>query len=154
MKNIVLTRIDDRLLHGQVVVSWIPILKIDEIVIVDDEYAADDFMSTLIKEAAPESINISVLSVQEAAEYLRSEDKGTRLLLLSRKVENIESLIELNTPIQKINIGGLGYFEGRKKYVNAIHLSEHELEILKRIAVKGIKVEIQMLPGDKAVIIE
>ena len=154
MKNIVLTRIDDRLLHGQVIVSWIPFLKIDEIIIVDDEYAADEFMANLIMEAAPECINVNVLSVEKSAEYFNLENKGTRVLLLSRNVENIEKLIELNVPINKVNIGGLGFLEGRKKYINAIHMSDLELDILKKIVGKGIAVEIQMLPGDKAIIIE
>jgi len=154
MKNIVLTRIDDRLLHGQVIVSWIPFLKIDEIVIVDDEYSKDEFMSSLIKEAAPEFIAVNVLSVEKSAEYLFLENKGTRVLLLSRNIENISKLIELNVPINGINIGGLGYFEGRKKYVNAIHMSETELNMLKKISEKGIKVEIQMLPNDKAIEIQ
>jgi len=154
MKNIVLTRIDDRLLHGQVIVSWIPFLKIDEIIIVDDEYAADEFMANLIMEAAPECINVNVLSVEKSAEYFNLENNGTRVLLLSRNVENIEKLVELNVLINKVNIGGLGFYEGRKKYVNAIHMSDLELDILKKISGKGIAVEIQMLPGDKAIIVE
>lgn len=153
MKNIVLTRIDDRLLHGQVIVSWIPLLNIDEIVIVDDEYASDEFMANLIKEAAPDYIKVNVLSVNESAEYLNSGSNDTNLLLLSRYVENIEKLIKLNVIISKVNIGGLGFCEGRKKYVNAIHMSDLELDILKNIAEKGIAVEVQMLPRDKAIIL-
>lgn len=151
MKNIVLTRIDDRLLHGQVIVSWIPFLNIDEIVIVDDEYASDEFMASLIKDAAPEYIAVHVLSVEKSAEYLKSEDYGTRVLVLSRYIENIEKLIELNTKISKVNIGGLGFCDGRKKYLNAIHMSDLELNILKNISKKEILVEVQMLPKDKAI---
>ena len=49
MKKIALIRVDDRLMHGQVVVSWIPYLKVDEVLIIDDEYATDEFMTLLIK---------------------------------------------------------------------------------------------------------
>lgn len=154
MKNIILTRIDDRLLHGQVVVSWIPFLKIDEILIVDDEYASDEFMASLIKEAAPDYIKVHVLTVDKSAEYLKFEDDDTRVLVLSRFVENIDKLIALNVKISKVNIGGLGFFEGRKKYINTIHMSDLELDILKNIARKGITVEVQMLPRDKAIKIQ
>lgn len=153
MKNIVLTRIDDRLLHGQVIVSWIPFLKIDEIVIVDDEYSGDEFMSSLIKEAAPESIAVYVLSAEKSAEYILSGNNGKRMLLLSRDIESISKLIELNVPISLVNIGGLGYRDGREKYVNAIHMSQAELNMLKEISARGIKVEIQMLPNDKAMVV-
>lgn len=154
MKNIVLTRIDDRLLHGQVVVSWIPFLKIDEIVIADDEYAADEFMASLIAESAPENISVKVMTVENSAEYLKTDHGNDRVLILSKNVENIDKLIEMRVPIKKVNLGGLGFAEGRKKYINAVHMSETELEILKHIAASGTVVEIQMLPNDKAVSID
>ena len=154
MKNIVLTRIDDRLLHGQVVVSWIPFLKTNEIIIVDDEYANDAFLSTLIKDAATENIVVHVFSVSDAAEYLIKNDDGSRILILSRYIENIAKLIESNVPISKVNVGGLGNAPGRKRYLNSIHLSDEEINILKKIAQKKIAVEIKMLPNDKALFVE
>ncbi len=149
MKNIVLTRIDDRLLHGQVVVSWIPSLKINEVLIVDDEYSKDDFMSSLIKESSPNDITVNVMSIEKSAEYLNLDNNRNNLLILSRNVENIYKLIELNVKVSTVNVGGLGYSEGRKKIINSIHMSDSELEILKKIELKGISVEIQMLPSDK-----
>ena len=149
MKNIVLTRIDDRLLHGQVVVSWIPTLKINEVLIVDDEYAQDDFMAGLIIESAPENLKVNVLNVADAANYINSGDDINSLLILSRNVESIYELIELNVKINTVNIGGLGYSEGRKKIINALHMSDAEMEILKKLVNEGISVEIQMLPSDK-----
>jgi len=154
MKNIVLTRIDDRLLHGQVVVSWIPYLKTNEIVIVDDEYANDAFMATIIKDAAPGNIAVHVLTVKESADYLKNDDDGSRILILSRYIENIAELIELNAPITKVNIGGLGNTPGRKRFLNSIHLSDDELNILKNLKKKNIEVEIKMLPNDKASFVE
>ena len=154
MKNIVLARVDDRLLHGQVVVSWIPYLKTNEIIIVDDEYAADEFMKTLLVDAAPESILVHVLSVNEAANYLKKDDDGSRILILSRYIENIAQLIELNVLISKVNIGGLGNSPNRERYLNSIHLSKEEIKIIKEIAQKKITVEIKMLPKDKAFEVE
>lgn len=154
MKNILLTRIDDRLLHGQVIVSWIPYLKADEILIVDDEYSKDEFMSTLIKEAAPDNVKVDVLSVEDSKNYLNLKDEGSRLFILSRYIENVDKLIKLGIKINKLNIGGISNSHNRTKYKNAIHLSENELNMLKRMSEKGIRVEVQMLPNDKAIIIE
>jgi PTS system mannose-specific IIB component len=150
MKNVVFTRIDDRLLHGQVIVSWVPFLKVNEIVIVDDEYARDEFMASLIKDAAPENLIVNVLSTRDAEKFLNSADSGNRVLVISRYVEYIESLVDLGVTIENLNIGGLGFKEGRKKYINAIYMSEKELSILDKISKKGIKVQVQMLPKDKA----
>lgn len=151
MKNIVLTRVDDRLLHGQVVVSWIPFAKADEVLIVDNEYAEDEFMSELLKNAAPENIKVKVLNVKRAADYLKTDDDGSRILILSRYIENVNELIRLNTAINYVNVGGLGSNKDRERYLNSIHISKDELNILKEIAKKNIVVEIKMLPKDKAV---
>lgn len=154
MKNVVLSRIDDRLLHGQVVVSWIPYIKANEVVIVDNEYAEDEFMSELIKHAAPENIKVNLFSVAGAADYLKGSDDGARILILSRYIENINELINQDVEIKCVNVGGLGNVKGRERYLNSIHLSSQEIEMLKDISRKNIAVEIKMLPNDKAVSVE
>lgn len=152
MKNIVLTRIDDRLLHGQVVVSWIPFLDANEILIIDDEYASDDFMIQLINESSPDSIKVNVLSVKDSVNYLKTDDRQTdKLLILSRYIEYIKEIIDLGIKISKLNIGGLGFSEGRKKYVNSIYMSSLEIDILEKIKAANVAVEVQMLPNDKII---
>lgn len=153
MKNNIFIRIDDRLLHGQVVVSWIPYLKANEVIIADDEYANDEFMCELIKSSAPEGIKIHVKTIDETAEFLHEENKGRNILILLRSIEGIKNLSE-KTKVSNINIGGVGALSGRKRYYNSIHLSDDELNILKDMAKLNINVEIRMLPKDKAVIID
>jgi len=151
MDNI-FVRIDDRLLHGQVVISWIPYLKADEVVIADDEYANDEFMSELIKSSGPEGVIVHVKTIDETAAYL-SDDNQNKILVLLRSIEGIKKLIK-KTKISSINIGGVGAAQGRKRYYNSIHLSDDELNILNDIANDNIYVEIRILPKDKAIIIK
>lgn len=149
MRNIVLTRIDDRLLHGQVVVSWIPYLQADEVVIVDDEYAGDEFMALLIKNAAPDNVKVHIFTAGEAADYLKKEDEGTRILILVKNVIYLKELTEAGVKLSKINIGNSGGGAGREKYHNTVHFSNEELSIMRDIALNA-EVEIRMLPKDKA----
>ena len=151
MKN-VFVRIDDRLLHGQVVVSWIPYLRAKEVVIADDEYANDEFMSELIKSSGPEGVIVHVKTIDETAAYL-SDDNQNKILVLLRSIEGIKKLIK-KIKISSINIGGVGAAQGRKRYYNSIHLSDDELNILNDIANDNIYVEIRILPKDKAIIIK
>ena len=151
MKN-VFVRIDDRLLHGQVVVSWIPYLRAKEVVIADDEYANDEFMSELIKSSGPEGVIVHVKTIDETAAYL-SDDNQNKILVLLRSIEGIKKLIK-KTKISSINIGGVGAAQGRKRYYNSIHLSDDELNSLKDIANDNIYVEIRILPKDKAIVIK
>lgn len=153
MKNNVFVRIDDRLLHGQVVVSWIPYLKANEVIVADDEYAGDEFMCELIKSSAPEGILVHVLSIDDTAAFLNNEDNGNKILVLLRSIECAKSLSE-KANVVCINVGGVGAADGRKRYYNSIHLSEDELNILKNIAKNNINIEVRMLPKDKAVEID
>ena len=153
MKNNVFVRIDDRLLHGQVVVSWIPYLKAEEVIVADDEYAGDEFMCSLIKSSAPEGVSVHVLSIDDTAAFLNNENTGNKILVLLRSIEGTKHLTE-KTNIFGINVGGVGAAKGRKRYYNSIHLSDDELNILKNIAKSNIKVEIRMLPKDKSVEID
>jgi mannose/fructose/N-acetylgalactosamine-specific phosphotransferase system component IIB len=151
MDNI-FVRIDDRLLHGQVVISWIPYLKADEVVIADDEYANDEFMIELIKSSGPEGVKVHVKTIDETAAFL-SDDNQSKILVLLRSIESIKKLIK-KTKISSINIGGVGAARGRKRYYNSIHLSDDELNSLKDIANDNIYVEIRILPKDKAIVIK
>ncbi|MGD9568515.1 MAG: PTS sugar transporter subunit IIB [Sedimentibacter sp.] len=153
MKNIVLTRIDDRFMHGQVVVSWIPYLKADEVIIIDDEYANDDFMKLLIENAAPENVRVHVFNFNQAAAYLNEKDEGTKILILLKNITYIKKLLEQNIKLNKINVGNLGSSAERKKYYNSVYLSDDELSMLKE-ARKHSEVEIKMLPNDKALTLD
>ncbi len=148
--NNVFVRIDDRLLHGQVVVSWIPHLKSNVIIVADDEYANDEFMCELIKSSGPEGTIVHVKTIDETADFLNIEQDGKSILVLLRSVEGVKRLAG-NTKIASINLGGVGAAEGRKRYHNSIHLSDNEIIILKDMAKNNINVEIRMLPKDKAV---
>lgn len=148
MRNIILTRVDDRLLHGQVVVSWIPYLKTDEVVIIDDQLANDDFMRLMIKEAAPNNIKVHVLTVESAITYLKENDEGASALILLKEIEYIKILLEQNVDLKKINLGNLGSDTNRKKYSSSVYLSDDEFNLLEEVS-KKINIEYQMLPKDK-----
>ena len=153
MKNIVMTRVDDRLMHGQVVVSWIPYLKADEVIILDDDYAKDEFMNLLIKNSSPENIKVHVFSFNDATTYLKEDDKGSRILILLKNIEYIKKLLEQNIKLEKVNVGNLGSSPGRKKYFNSVYLSDYELNMLKEIQ-SETEIEIKMLPKDKALALD
>ncbi|HPW99458.1 MAG TPA: PTS sugar transporter subunit IIB [Sedimentibacter sp.] len=144
-------RIDDRLLHGQVVVSWIPYLKATDVVIADDEYANDEFMRELIMSSSPEGVNVYIKTISETADFLKVDSENNVLVLL-RTIEGLKELLK-RVKIKNINIGGIGAAKGRKRYYNSIHLSDHELNILKDMAKENVNVEVRILPRDKALVI-
>ena len=73
MKNIVYARVDDRLVHGQVMTAWVLHTKASKVIIVDDKAAKDSFMKMIMKSAMPSSLELEVLSVSSAISYLKKK---------------------------------------------------------------------------------
>ena len=154
MKKIVLARIDDRLIHGQVMTQWVRARHFNTIEIVDDAVRADAFLTQVTTMAVPKEFNPLVHSVDEAAAYLLGEPKAEEILLLVKFPATIERLVEKGVELTELNVGGIGIKPGREKIYRNIAVSADEKEIFKRLMQKGMDVFIQMVPTDTAINIE
>jgi len=145
----VFTRIDDRLVHGQVVQGWVPFLESDEIVVVSDEAASDETRKLLMRISLQEEIGLKVLGVKEAAEYLKkavSSSSKTLALLPGPRVAL--ELAERGVMFDIINVGGMHHALGKAQIGRALFLSEEDKAALKAIAARGIKLEGRAVPSD------
>lgn len=147
---IVLVRIDDRLIHGQVVESWIPYLKATEIVVASEEAVADETRKTLMRLSLPEDVGLKVLGVSAAIAYLsENKESSKRILVLVPGPGEMLALVSAGLGIEAVNIGGLHYSTGKMQIGRAIFLSEEDSRNLKEIAAKGVKLEGRGVPSDK-----
>lgn len=154
MKNIVFTRIDDRLIHGQVMTAWVQITGSNEVVIVDDNVAKNSFMQMVMKSAMPNKIGLKVLSIDEAIKYLSSEESGNEKIFILVKVPQvILSLVSAGIPIKKLDVGGIGAKENRRTLYRNISASEEEKEALIELSNKGVEVFFQVTPDNTRVIL-
>lgn len=150
MKNIVLTRIDDRLIHGQVVAFWMKENPINKILIIDDLLASDNFMSRIYKAAAPSGTEVILLNRAEGQSFLKEENnKDERIFLIVKVPERIEELIDAGIPIKKVVLGGMGANSNRKTFNRNVSASADEIACFKRILEKGTDIVYQMIPSDK-----
>lgn len=151
MKNLEFTRIDDRLIHGQVVAAWLHAYsKVQHILVIDDKTRQDPFMQEMFSLLVPTGISIEIRSVEEAIKQLRGGlEKPTMIIV--KVPQTIKSLIDAGLDIDFVNIGGMGMTPGRKKFFQNVSSSPEENEILKQLIAKGIKVEIQIIPAQKKV---
>lgn len=153
--NIVLTRIDDRLIHGQVMTAWVKHTKANHIIIVDDEVSQDPFMKQVLKMAAPKSVKVEILDINSAIEVLNSDkNPDDRVIILAKSPKAILSLIEKGVKITNLNIGGMGARVGRKPFYKNISVSDEDRKIFKRIVEAGTRVSVQIIPDEKEVDIE
>ena len=153
--NIVACRVDERLVHGQIMASWAKRLQLRRIVIVDDKVAADDFMRTVLALSAPAGVAIDVLTVADAAGRI-SADAGSENVMLLFKVpgpalELTRALAGTPHEISSLNLGNLGSGPGRTELTRRVFLSAEERDQVRELQGLGVRLYLQMLYTDPAV---
>ena len=115
--KIVASRVDERLVHGQIMTSWAKYLKLRRIVVVDDQVAKDEFMVTVLGMSAPAGISIDILSVADAASRIQNDKSDENTMLLFKRISAALELAKLlaGTPneLKELNLGNLGSVPGR-----------------------------------------
>lgn len=150
MSEIVLARIDDRLIHGQIMTSWLQYSGGNHIVIVDNGTAKDSFLQSIMKMSIPSGIKLSVFDEPKGADYLKKENKGDKILILTKTPETYLNLVNNGVNLSEIIVGGMGAKEGRTQFYKNISVSEAEKNTFKKLMDKGIKVKVQVVPSDQA----
>jgi mannose/fructose/N-acetylgalactosamine-specific phosphotransferase system component IIB len=147
--GVTLLRIDDRLIHGQVVEGWVPHLKVDLVVVVSDAAAADDVQSALMKMALPPSVGLVVSTVAGGPAVLADPKLASRkaLVLVPGPSEAL-ALVESGVKLDRINVGGLHHTVGKVQLGRALFLDEKDRLALKALKAKGVRLEGRALPAD------
>src|SRR3978361_1591905 len=103
-----LTRIDDRLVHGQVAFTWTPALGVDCLIVANDKVAKDEFMKMTLGLAKPAGTKLLVKSLTDAAAYLNDEkNKNLKVLLIINSVRDAAAMANQVSEIRSINFGGI-----------------------------------------------
>jgi PTS system mannose-specific IIB component/fructoselysine and glucoselysine-specific PTS system IIB component len=146
--SVELYRIDDRLIHGQVVVGWGQPLDLQFIVLVDDEVAASEWEQELYRMGVPPEMDVFFESVSTAAERLATYQKDERRgLLLTGDIETMRRLIDATNGIRAVNLGGIHHRAGRTQRVRYVFLSAEEESQLRALSGRGIDVTAQDVPA-------
>ena len=150
--SIALYRIDDRLIHGQVVLGWGQRLAIGFIVLVDDAVRASPWEQELYRMGVPPDIEMIVASTAEAATRLAEWDADPRVgIVVAGDVGTLAALSENGHRVKRINVGGIHQRPGRSERLRFVFLTDAEAEQLKRLAARGIEVTAQDVPTARAV---
>ncbi len=150
--GIIISRVDDRLIHGQVATSWIRGMNIEVVVVVDDAIANNPTQISILKVSAPAEIKIYALSVDK---FVEKYNKGIldkyRTMLVFENVFAPLALIEKKIPITSLNLGGMRFKEGRRQITKALSVSEEEEKAIRRIHELGVEVEHRQLTADNKI---
>jgi mannose/fructose/N-acetylgalactosamine-specific phosphotransferase system component IIB len=139
--------VDDRLIHGQVLLGWTRTLGVDHVIAADDATAKDLMQTTLMKMAAPTGLGVSILSLADTAEKLQAGDfDRAKVLLLVRSPRSLVELRERGVTFDKVNAGNVRSAPGRKKLTKEVFADAEDIAAWKKLADEGVTIEAQWLP--------
>ena len=145
-----LVRVDDRLLHGQVAFLWTKYLKIQTILIANDEILSDEFTMLSLNLAKPTGIKLIVDSTANAVEYMKNHlESDERVLVVINNMEDAEYLLKSVKEVRRLNLGGLRERPGSIRITNAITLTNEDIQHCRNLMNDGVNIEMQSVPDMK-----
>jgi PTS system mannose-specific IIB component/fructoselysine and glucoselysine-specific PTS system IIB component len=149
--SLALVRLDDRLIHGQVVVGWGQPLNIAFIVLVDDEVRNSAWEQDLYRMGVPPNIEVVFASVAEAERQLDQWEQDGRIgILLAGDIDTMAAVVK-SGQIKRVNIGGIHHRAGRSERLRYVYLTDDEAAKLRQLASNGVDVTAQDVPTARAV---
>jgi mannose/fructose/N-acetylgalactosamine-specific phosphotransferase system component IIB len=147
-----LVRIDDRLIHGQVVAGWLRALGAQRIVIVDEATARDQFLREVLTLAAPQGVPVEVCGLADgAARLIALAAMPEPVIVLARMPRTVLALRHAGVPIEVVDLGGMGAGPGRRRLHRTVSVSSDELRELRELEQMGTRVEIQIVADDRPI---
>jgi PTS system mannose-specific IIB component/fructoselysine and glucoselysine-specific PTS system IIB component len=150
--TIALARIDDRLVHGQVVVGWGRPLRAAFVAVVDDALAASEWEQELYRLGAPDDLQLEFVTVAEAAMRRETWDADPRPgIVLLGDISTATALAMAGVRFLRLNLGGVHHRAGRTERLPYVFLTDEELGALQGLAAKGVEVTAQDVPATRPV---
>ncbi|MFA9488603.1 MULTISPECIES: PTS system mannose/fructose/N-acetylgalactosamine-transporter subunit IIB [unclassified Mannheimia] len=145
------SRIDDRLIHGQVVTTWVNLYQIEQIIVLNDGVANDATQKQILTLAAPQGIKVVAFGIEKFGEVLQKTQITRRTMLLFTNSIDVLRTVELGVKLDKLNVGGMRYQAGREQLSKAVSVTPEERQAFNVLLEKGVEITVQMVPNDEKI---
>lgn len=150
--DVTFVRVDNRLVHGQILEGWVPFIRASRIIVVDDEVAGDIFRETVIKMAVPYDIEVIVYNIDEfVSDYHYGENDGKNTIVLFQNVADATRAFGMGFCFGELNIGNIHFESDRVCCSSSIYLSKEDIADLEFLVNNGVYVELRSVPRDRPV---
>ncbi len=148
--NTFIIRIDDRLIHGQVIVGWAKTLNLNKIIVVNNNLLKDKLLLQMMKLAVPSNISVEFIALEEAVELFNKNKwvKNDSILLLESPKDTY-AFLSAGVSFSIVNVGGLHMKDNRKQLTQNIALDDEDRFYLRKIIQLDVKLEGRALPSDE-----
>ncbi|MCA6079624.1 MAG: PTS sugar transporter subunit IIB [Endomicrobium sp.] len=149
---IVLVRIDDRLVHGQIVQGWLKTIDVDTILIASDIVVQDTMQQMLMAMAVPHNIKLDIKSPKDATNAIISgKYNKERVMVLAVSPSDILYMVENGANFKSVNIGGMHFISGKRQLLYNLCVNDNDVESLYKICIRAIEIEGRVLPEDERI---
>ncbi len=149
---IVWSRIDSRLIHGQVIEAWLPHLRVKRVVVADDEAAVDPLAKAAYGLAIPPEVEL-VLGPVKGIDFKKLASDGVATLVLFREVKSAVAARQWGLPDGMLNVGNVHSGPGRVSVSRSVFLDSSDSSALAALAQSGMTVRVQSVPSETAQLI-
>jgi mannose/fructose/N-acetylgalactosamine-specific phosphotransferase system component IIB len=150
--NVLLVRVDDRFIHGQILESWIPHLKAQSVVVANDDLASDQIQKTILSMAIPERMKLRIVSLEDS-QRLRNDKEldGKRTLVIVSSIKDASRLYTLGMEYTRLNIGNNKASESSTQLSYSVWVDKEDLDLIKSMMEKGVEVFLQSVPRERLI---
>ena len=151
--DIALVRVDNRLVHGQILEAWVPYIKAKCIIVVDDNIASDFYCETVLRMAVPSKIEVIISPVEEfARNYAFARNSGKKTIVLFSNIPDVTKAYKMGFKFDKLNIGNIYNEDFQLCCAPSVFLCDIDIQdILKLSEEEGINIELKRVPRERAV---
>ena len=145
--GVVLARIDDRFIHGQVTVGWSQRLRPDRIVLCNDEIAADPWQTRVYRSSVPPRIAVDIVSGTAGAAVLAALPPQERVIVLAGSPTDMYYLFAQGSPLKEVNVGGMHWTKGKQELLPYVYVDRTDLDVFRSFLAKGVRLSARQVPG-------
>ncbi len=147
MPNIVLTRIDNRLIHGQVATQWSSSIGANLLLVANDDVASNTFRQGLMDMAAPSYAATRYWSIEKTIATIHKASDSQKIFLICETPQDVLKLVEGGVPVKKLNIGNMHMSEGKIQVAGSVAVDASDVEAFKKLRELGVELEIRKVPS-------
>lgn len=141
-----LYRVDNRLVHGQVLEAWVPNVGAQAILVVDDDASEDAFQKCVLEAMGQGVLHICVTDSKTAADSLKNEMKGKNFIVLFKTISQAVKAFEAGLRYPKLNLGNIHPAPGSKPLTPSVNLTLSDVMLLDRLVAEGVKIDARAVP--------
>lgn len=148
MPNIVLTRIDERLIHGQVATQWTGSIGANLILVANDEVSTNEMRQGLMDMSAPSFAQTRYFSIDKVINVISKASDKQKIFIIVDNPQDIVRMVEGGVPITKVNIGNMHMAEGKRQVATSVAVNDADIAAFRRLQELGVELEIQRVPTE------